>query len=347
MWNEAERAEVTPARVVSQQRNCWRVAGNFGECWAEATGKLRHHAEESAEEGADWPATGDWLAVELRGSSEVAAVREVLPRQNRFTRKAPGKKIEEQVIAANVDTALVVCALDGDFNPRRVERYIAQCWESGVRPVLLLNKADTCENASEKAAEMERVALGAAVYVVSAKTGQGMREVELVLKPGQTFVMLGSSGVGKSTLTNWLLGESVQKVNEVREKDARGRHTTTSRELFALPCGALLIDTPGLRELQLWNADEGLAQTFAEIEELAGRCRFKDCRHEAEPGCAVQAAVRKGSLDAGRFENRKKLLREQEFLRRKVDPAAASVEKRRIKKLMTGVREIYKHKNKF
>jgi ribosome biogenesis GTPase / thiamine phosphate phosphatase len=342
MWSEADRADVVPARVVSQQRNCWRVAGTFGECWAEATGKLRREAEE----GADWPAAGDWLAVEWRGSSDVAAVRTVLPRQNRFTRKAAGKKVEEQVIAANVDTALVVSALDADFNPRRVERYIAQCWDPGVRPVLLLNKADACENAKGKAAEIERVALGAEVYVVSARTGEGMVEVELLLKPGQTFVMLGSSGVGKSTLTNWLLGQSLQKVNEVRASDARGRHTTTTRELFALPCGALLIDTPGLRELHLWNAHEGLAQAFAEIERLAARCRFKDCRHETEPGCAVQAAVQAGTLDAARFENRKKLLREQEFLRRKVNPAARSEEKRRIKKLTAGVREIYKQKNK-
>jgi ribosome biogenesis GTPase / thiamine phosphate phosphatase len=342
MWNEADRADVVPARVVSQQRNCWRVAGIFGECLAAATGKLRL----GAEEGADWPAVGDWLAVELRGSSDVAAVRAVLPRQNRFTRKAAGKKVEEQVIAANLDTALVVSALDGDFNPRRVERYIAQCWDSGVRPVLLLNKADACENAKEKAAEVERAALGAAVYVVSARTREGMGEVERLLKPEQTFVMLGSSGVGKSTLTNRLLGQSLQKVTEVREKDARGRHTTTSRELFALPCGALLIDTPGLRELHLWNADEGLAQAFAEIERLADRCRFEDCRHETEPDCAVQAALQAGSLNSARFENRQKLLREQEFLRRKLDPAARSEEKRRIKKLTAGAREIYKQKNK-
>ncbi len=244
MWNEADRENDLPARVVAQQRKYWRVAGTFGECLAEASGKLRL----GAEEGADWPAVGDWLSVELQGSCDIAAVRAVLPRQNRFTRKAPGKRIEEQVIAANVDTALVVSALDRDFNPRRTERYIAQCWESGVRPVLILNKSDACEDANGKAAEMERVALGTAVYAISARTGEGMAEVELLLKPGQTFVMLGSSGVGKSTLTNRLLGQSLQKVNDVRAKDARGRHTTTARELFALPGGALLIDTPGLSE---------------------------------------------------------------------------------------------------
>jgi ribosome biogenesis GTPase / thiamine phosphate phosphatase len=340
MWNEADAENAVPARVVAQQRKCWRVAGEFGESLAEAGGKLRL----AAEEGADWPAVGDWVSVELRGTREVAVVRTVLPRRNQFTRKVPGKRIEEQVIAANVETALVISALDGDFNPRRAERYIAQCWESGVRPVLILNKADASKNAYAKAAEMERVALGTPVCVVSAKTGQGVEEVELLLIPGQTLLMLGSSGVGKSTLTNRLLGRSLQKVNDVRANDSRGRHTTTARELFALPCGALLIDTPGLRELQLWNAGGGLAQAFADIDLLAARCRFSDCRHETEPGCAVQAAVQAGTLDSARLENLRKLLREQEFLRRKMDPEAKSEEKLRIKRLTRQVREIYKHK---
>src|SRR5271156_3210499 len=340
MWNEADREDASPARVVAQQRNCWRVAGTFGDCLAEATGKLRL----AAEKGADWPAVGDWLAVELQGSSDVAVVRAVLPRQNRFARKAPGKKIEEQVIAANVDIALVVSALDRDFNPRRAERYIAQCWESGIRSILILNKADGCEDANAKAAEMERVALGTAVFVVSARTGEGMVEVERLLKPGQTLVLLGSSGVGKSTLANRLLGQSLQKINEVRSNDARGRPTPTTRELFVLPGGALLIDTPGLRELQLWNGEEGLAQTFADIHLLAAGCRFTNCRHETEPGCAVQAAVQVGTLNLARLENHRKLIREEEFLQRKTDPEARSDEKQRIKRLTREARKIYQHK---
>ena len=342
VWAQEEREKAMAARVVAQQRECWRVAGEFGECMAEAIGKLRL----AAEEGAEWPAVGDWVAVDLQGSSELGLLRGVLPRRNCFARKSPGKRVEEQVIAANVDTALVISALDGDFNPRRVERYVAQSWECGVKPVLVLNKADACSDAAAMAVEMERVALGARVCVVSAKTGQGMEEVERLLEAGQTFVMLGSSGVGKSTLTNWLLGRSAQKVKEVREKDSRGRHTTTSRELFALPGGALLIDTPGLRELQLWDADEGLAQAFAEIERLAEECRFGDCRHEREPGCAVRAAVEEGRLDAARLENRKKLLREQEFLKRKSDPEARAEEKERVKRLMRGVREFYREGRK-
>jgi ribosome biogenesis GTPase len=342
MWSDCDRENTVAARVVAQQRKFWRVAGEFGECLAEASGKLRL----AADEGAEWPAVGDWVAAELQGANAAAVIRAVLPRRSRFLRKSPGKKIEKQVIAANVDTALLVSALDGDFNPRRVERYLAQCWESGARPVLVLNKADTCEDAYERAAEMERVALGTAVCVVSAKTGQGIEAFAPLLVPGHTLVMLGSSGVGKSTLANRLFGESLQKVKEVRESDSRGRHTTTTRELFVLPCGALLIDTPGLRELQLWDAEDGLAQAFADIDALAAQCRFSDCRHETEPGCAVQAALRAGTLDPGRLENRRKLSREQEFLRRKMDPEARWEWKNRVKSLHREVKRMYKGRKK-
>ena len=337
LWGDGDRGNAVPARVIAQQRRFWRVAGDFGEGWAEAAGRLRG----AADGGAEWAAVGDWVAVELHDTA-AAAIREVLPRRSQFVRKSPGKKIGEQVIAANADVALLVSALDGDFNPRRVERYLAQCWESGARPVIVLNKADTCEDARDRAAEMEKIALGAAVCVVSAKTGQGIEELEKFLRPGETLALLGSSGVGKSTIVNRLLGDSLQEVQPVREGDSRGRHTTTMRELFVLPGGALLMDTPGLRELQLWDAAEGVSQAFADIDCLAGQCRFSDCRHETEPGCAVRAAVRAGTLDEARLENRRKLLREQEFLRRKIDPEARHVEKQRIKQLMREVRESHR-----
>jgi ribosome biogenesis GTPase / thiamine phosphate phosphatase len=341
-WNEDARDGAVPARVIAQQRGFWRVAGEFGECWGEAAGRLRL----AGDGGADWPAVGDWVAVELRDGETAALIQEVLPRRSRFVRKSPGKKAEEQVIAANVDTALLVSALDGDFNPRRVERYLAQCWESGAKPVLVLNKADACADAATRAAEMERVALGAALYLVSAKTGQGIEELEKMLAPGQTFVLLGSSGVGKSTLANRLLGESRQDVQPVREGDSRGRHTTTARELFVLPGGALLMDTPGLRELQLWDAEEGLAEVFADIDALAARCRFGDCKHEGEPGCAVRAALEAGTLDEARLESRRKLLREQEFLRRKVDPEARHEHIERWKQLHRAQRQKYQQRAK-
>ncbi len=341
-WQGGEWKNEVPARVIAQQRKFWRVAGDFGECWAEASGKLRV----AAEEGADWPAVGDWVAVELHGADTTAVIQEVLPRRSKFVRKMAGKKLEEQVIAANVDTALLVSALDGDFNPRRVERYLAQCWESGARPVIVLNKADACEEVHEKAINMERVAIGTAVCVVSAKTGEGFGELEEFLRPGSTLVLLGSSGVGKSTIANRLLGEAVQEVRSVRESDSKGRHTTTARELFVLPGGALLMDTPGLREMQLWDAEGGVAQTFADIDALAAECRFGDCRHEGEPGCAVLAAMDAGTLDRARLENRRKLLREQGFLRRKVDPEARQEQKEQWKKMHRAARQKYEQRAK-
>jgi ribosome biogenesis GTPase len=341
-WRGEEWRNAVPARVIAQQRKFWRVAGDFGERWAEASGKLRL----AADDGADWPAVGDWVVTELQGAGATAVIQEVLPKRSKFVRKSPGKKIEEQVIAANVDTALLVSALDGDFNPRRVERYLAQCWESGAKPVIVLNKADACKDAREKAAEMERVAVGTAVCVVSAKTGGGFDELEEFLKPGQTLVLLGSSGVGKSTIVNRLLGHAIQGVQPVREGDSKGRHTTTAREIFILPGGALLMDTPGVREMQLWDAEEGVAQVFADIDALAGECRFGDCRHEGEPGCAVQAALDAGMIDPARLENRRKLMREQEFLRRKVDPEARQEQKEHWKQIHRAARQKYQQRAK-
>jgi ribosome biogenesis GTPase / thiamine phosphate phosphatase len=342
VWSDGERGNAVPARVIAQGRGVWRVAGDFGECLAEAAGKLRL----AAEEGADWPAVGDWVAVELRDQGKAGLIQEVLPRRSQFVRKAAGKKIAEQVLAANVDTALLVSALDGDFNPRRVERYLTQCWESGAKPVIVLNKADACDRPQDKAVDVEKVAMGVPVYAVSARTGQGLEELETFLVAGQTLVLLGSSGVGKSTVVNRLLGRAIQEVHEVRRSDSRGRHTTTTRQMFVLPGGALLMDTPGLRELQLWDADEGISQTFADIDALAAQCRFTDCTHAAEPGCAVQAAIKQRTLDRGRLENWRKLRREQEFLRRKSDPQARQDEKERVRVLMRGVRQMYRYKKK-
>lgn len=342
LWNGGGREGLIPARVIAQHRKYWRVAGDFAECWAEAAGKLRLAADDSE----NWPAVGDWVAVERRKAGVSTVIQAVLPRRSQFVRKSPGKKLEDQVIAANIDVALLVSALDGDFNPRRLERYLAQCWESGARPVVVLNKADACEDLTARVAEVERVAMGTSVCVLSAKTGQGFDELESFLVGGQTVVLLGSSGVGKSTIVNRLLGELRQETREVRESDSRGRHTTTTRSLFALPGGALLLDTPGLRELQLWDAAGGIAQTFGDIDSLAAQCKFSDCRHAAEPGCAVLAALQEGTLDPARFENRQKLLREQEFMRRKMDLEARQKEKERVKLLHRGARQKYEQRER-
>src|SRR5215472_11006495 len=342
IWRDLEREKAVPARVIAQSRGMWRVAGDFGECSAEAAGKLRL----AAEGGADWPAVGDWVAAELQEEGGAAMIGEVLPRRSQFGRKLAGKKIAEQVIAANVDTALLVSALDGDFNPRRVERYLAQCWESGAKPVIVLNKADACEEVQGKLQEMASVSMGVPLCVLSARTGQGFDQLGEHLARGETIVLLGSSGVGKSTMVNRLMGHAIQDVREVRESDSRGRHTTSERQIFALPGGALLMDTPGLRELQLWDAQEGILHAFADIDALAAQCRFTNCNHKAEPGCAVQAAILRGTVDLERLDNWRKLRREMEFLQRKTDPAARQEEKQRIKQVMRGMRKMYREREK-
>jgi ribosome biogenesis GTPase len=229
---------------------------------------------------------------------------------------------------------------------RRIERYLAQCWESGARPAIVLNKADASAEARELAAEIEGIAMGAPIFLVSAKTGEGLDALGASFRKGQTIVLLGSSGVGKSTLVNRLLQEERQTTHAVRESDSRGRHTTTSRELFVLPSGAMIIDTPGLRELQLWNAAEGLTQTFADVDELATQCRFTNCQHQSEPDCAVQAALASGSLDSDRLESWRKLQREQEFLLRKVNPEIDAAQKKRVKIIMRQVRDKYQNRDK-
>jgi ribosome biogenesis GTPase / thiamine phosphate phosphatase len=358
-WGAYEGSGWVPGRIVSQQRGLWRVAGDFAECWAAASGKLR----EEADAGGLWPAVGDWVAAEIsqvllaeagaaccattkKEAGERAIVHGVLPRRSQFVRKVAGRRVEEQVIAANVDVAFVVVGLGADFNLRRIERYLVQCWESGAKPIIVLNKADECTDVRMCVVETERIAMGVPVVAASALTGQNVGELEGFFIRGETVVLLGSSGVGKSTLLNLLLGRPAREVQAVRESDGRGRHTTTSRELFALPNGTLVIDTPGLRELQLWDAAEGVTQTFADIEELAARCRFRNCSHSGEPGCAVGSAMEAGELDPERLENRRKLEREQEFLRRKIDPEARQTEKQRIKALHRVARQTYEQRKR-
>jgi ribosome biogenesis GTPase len=342
LWQGREQTEWLPARVISQQRGLWRIAGDFAECWAEASGTLRA----AAEAGGDWPAAGDWVASEILSGGGRPLIQKVLPRRSKFVRKVAGRRLEEQVIAANVDTAFVVMALDGDFNVRRLERYLAQSWESGAKSIVVLNKADDRDDVAARIAEVEGIAAGTPIFAVSALSGVGLEALDSFLAPGQTIVLLGSSGVGKSTLVNYFLRRDAQAVQSVRASDSRGRHTTTSRELFALPGGALMIDTPGLRELQLWGVTDGVEQAFADIEELAAQCKYGNCGHTTEPGCAVQAAIAEGRLDENRLENQRKLEREQEFVRRKVDPEAQKQEKERVKQVHRGAKQKYDQRRK-
>jgi ribosome biogenesis GTPase len=276
---------------------------------------------------------GDWVVVEARPDEGTATITAVLPRRSALARTAgeSGRRTgaDAQVLAANIDVVFVVAGLDDDLNLARLERYLAVAWSSGAMPVILLNKADLDEEVDAHRLAVEAIAPGVDVLAISARNGRGLDDVHSRLVAGTTAIVIGSSGVGKSTLLNALLGESRQETAAVREDDSRGRHTTVTRELVRLPDGALLIDTPGLRSLSVAGADEGMADAFADIHELAAACRFRDCRHESEPGCAVTAAVEAGALDEARLERYHKLEREVAMLARRADPIAAREERRR------------------
>jgi ribosome biogenesis GTPase / thiamine phosphate phosphatase len=289
-----------PARVVAEHRGGFRVRGERDERLAHVRGKLR-----DLELWGSMPAVGDWVAV-CDAPGETAAIEAVLPRSSKVSRKTPWLKAEEHVLVANVDTVLIVSGLDGDFNPRRLERYLTAAWDSGADPVLVLTKLDVCDDPG-KLLEAEAVAIGLPVLAVSNVTGEGVDEVRGLLRPRRTFVLLGSSGAGKSTLVNRLAGRRLMPTGDLR-RDGRGRHTTRHRQLLVLPGGALLVDTPGLRELQVWEGD--LDSAFADVAELASRCRFNDCGHATEPDCAVQEALATGALDADRYASYLKLQRE-------------------------------------
>ncbi len=317
------REGLVAARVVGQQGS-YRLATGEAELSAEAAGRLRR-------EPGGLPAVGDWVALDSGSGGSPARIRAVLPRRSRFSRKVPGNRATEQVVAANLDTVLLVSGLDGDWNPRRIERYLAAAWTSGASPVVVLNKADRAEDPEARELATAEVALGVPVHRVSARTGEGVAALAVYFPEGATVGLLGSSGVGKSTLVNRILCEEIQQTGEVRASDDRGRHTTTRRELFRTPWGGLVLDTPGMRELQLWDGGEGVEAVFSDVETLAQGCRFRDCRHQGEPGCAVGAAVAAGTLDAERFESYQKLGREVEQLRQKTDVQAREREKQRVK----------------
>lgn len=303
-----------PARVTGQDRDRWSVQTSTGPAQA----RIVRSAGVAA-----YPVTGDWVIVEPGPSaSDPLSILDVLPRRSAMSRGAAGPASGEQVLAANVDVVWIIHGLDLPPNPRRFERYLTAAWESGATPVVVLTKADLAPNASDSVAEVEAVCIGVPVHVVSCHDPERLAALTGTLKSGRTYALLGPSGAGKSTLINALADQHLAETGEVREVDRKGRHTTTRRELFKVIGGALLMDTPGLREFKVWSAEDGLSQTFPEIEELAASCRFRDCQHESEPGCGVLAAVENGGIERSRLESYRKLRLEAAYLARRDDPVA-------------------------
>jgi ribosome biogenesis GTPase len=349
-WTDSFAAAFAPhaaagrqaARVTLQLKGFWEVTTPERARLAECTGKFLNETTAIA----DMPAVGDWAAIEpLPGDDARALIHAVLPRRTRFSRKAAGLQEVEQVVAANVDTVFLVSSLDANFNLRRIERYLAAARASGAQPVVVLNKSDLSPQADALRAEAEAIARGVPVVVTSAVKRSGIKPLAPWLRPHATVAFLGSSGVGKSTLINEIVGKEVQLTQEIRDIDGKGRHTTTQRELLVSPGGVLIIDTPGMRELQPWQADEAVEDVFADIRTLALRCKFTDCSHTAEPGCAIAAALAGGTLELSRWRSYQRLLRETAYEVRRGDRRASQKNKTAWKKITKQLRQRVREKS--
>lgn len=344
IFNQVKTEGIFPARVATAQREKYQIYGNRGELKAEISGKFRFHALSMN----DFPVVGDWVIAQLPAESNLAIIESVLPRFSKFSRKTVGSITNEQVLVANIDVIFLVNGLDRDFNLRRIERYLTLALNSSAKPVILLNKTDLCSEVQERIAEVESISLGTPVHPLSALNNQGIENLRKYIQKGSTVAFLGSSGAGKSTIINCLLGEEKLKVGAVRESDRRGRHITTRRELLFIPQGGMVIDNPGLRELQLWTNENTLEINFSNIVKLSAACKFRNCEHLNEPECAVRKAIARGELDSKRFQSYLKLKKEIRYLATRKEKVKSRNEKIIIEKRISKLaKQIKNHKTKW
>ena len=338
-----------PARVACEYKNIYAVICETGEFRAELSGRFWYDLQNELKSKGDLPTVGDWVALSYQAGATRAFIHGVLPRKSKFSRKikiAGGKKIKkfegapiiaggttgEQILAANIDTVFYVVGLDFNLSLSRIERFLTLVWECGATPVIVCNKVDLCEDYEVKIEEVENIAMGVPVYAVSGLLGEGMEQLDPYIKTGQTSAFIGSSGVGKSTIINSIVGEDIQVVQQIRAHDGKGRHTTTSREMVIMPGKGILIDTPGLRELQLWTGQGNVIRTFRDIEDLKTQCQFRNCSHGSEPGCAITSALEDGSLDPEHYKSYLKQQREIRYLKRKQNERDRMIEKIKFKR---------------
>lgn len=339
-WNDKETIG-TVGRIITQSRDFSKVVTEEGEWLCTLPGSYSHQPT------FDYPAVGDWVTVEQLPGEERGIIRDVLKRHSAFVRQAAGLETKVQVIAANIDYAFLIMSCNEDFNIRRLERYLIAAWDSGAQPVIVLTKSDLIEESRRVDMELkiDEVAYGVPVYFVSNETGENIQELNKVLQPNYTAALLGSSGVGKSTLVNSLLKTEKMKTNVIREDDSKGKHTTTHRELILLPEGGIVVDTPGMREFQLWSKETstGLSESFTDVEQLIARCKFNDCRHETEPGCAVKEALEEGTLSQERYNSYNKLQKELAYAERKQDEKLMREENEKWKMISKTTKKMKKH----
>lgn len=323
-------------KICCENKNSYKLFSEYGELTAFIRGKLWKNCHDQI----NFPAVGDWVVFEKIENENKAIIQTILPRKSTFSRKNAGNTTQQQILAANIDTIFIVSSLTYDFNPRRIERYLSMSWNSGANPVIVLTKSDLCNNLGDIIRQLEPIAFDTRIHVISNLLNQGIETLKQYFIIGNTVALIGSSGVGKSTLINKLIGEDILITKELRKNVDKGKHTTTNRQLYVLPDGGLIIDTPGLRELQLWDTDVGLSQYFDDIEKLANCCRYNNCKHDSEPGCAVKAAIFEGLLDNSRYENYAKMKNELAFLSKRQNQKSSQIEKEKWK-------NIHKQQKKF